>query len=325
MQKKWVVSAKRADFQGIAKRFGIDQVTARIIRNRDVVGDEALEEYLHGSLKDLNDPEQMKDITLAAGLLREKIEQEKHIRILGDYDIDGVQSVYILYSALRRCHAQVDYVIPDRVADGYGLNERLVRQAKEQGTDTLLTCDNGIAAAEEIALAKELGMTVIITDHHEVPYEEAEDGRRVYCIPPADAVVNPKQMDCPYPFKNLCGAAVAFKLVQVLYTLMGFPGEEAFQYLENAAFATVGDVMDLQGENRILVKEGLKSLNHTKNYGMRALASRNQIAPGAIRAYHIGFVLGPCLNASGRLDTAKRAIKMLLAPRQTATMSWAGR
>lgn len=324
MQKKWVVSAKRADFQGIAKRFGIDQVTARIIRNRDVVGDEALEEYLHGSLEDLNDPEQMKDITLAAGLLREKIEQEKHIRILGDYDIDGVQSVYILYSALRRCHAQVDYVIPDRVADGYGLNERLVRQAKEQGTDTLLTCDNGIAAAEEIALAKELGMTVIITDHHEVPYEEAEDGRRVYCIPPADAVVDPKQIDCSYPFKNLCGAAVVFKLVQVLYTLMGFPGEEAFQYLENAAFATVGDVMDLQGENRILVKEGLKSLNHTKNYGMRALASRNQIAPGAIRAYHIGFVLGPCLNASGRLDTAKRAIKMLLAEDEYQAAEYAG-
>ena len=182
MQKKWVVSAKRADFQGIAKRFGIDQVTARIIRNRDVVGDEALKEYLYGSLEDLNDPAQMKDITLAAELLQEKIEQEKHIRILGDYDIDGVQSVYILYSALRRCHAQVDYAIPDRVADGYGLNERLVRQAKQQGTDTLLTCDNGIAAAKEIALAKELGMTVIVTDHHEVPYEEAEDGSRVYCI-----------------------------------------------------------------------------------------------------------------------------------------------
>ena len=324
MQKKWVVSAKRADFQGIAKRFGIDQVTARIIRNRDVVGDEALKEYLYGSLEDLNDPAQMKDITLAAELLQEKIEQEKHIRILGDYAIDGVQSVYILYSALRRCHAQVDYAIPDRVADGYGLNERLVRQAKQQGTDTLLTCDNGIAAAKEIALAKELGMTVIVTDHHEVPYEEAEDGSRVYCIPPADAVVNPKQIDCCYPFKNLCGAAVVFKLVQVLYDLMGFPGEEALQYLENAAFATVGDVMDLQGENRILVKEGLKSLNHTKNYGMRALASRNQLAPGAIRAYHIGFVLGPCLNASGRLDTAKRALKMLLAEDEYQAAEYAG-
>lgn len=324
MQKKWVVSAKRADFQGIAKRFGIDQVTARIIRNRDVVGDEALEEYLHGSLEDLNDPAQMKDITLAAGLLQEKIEQKMHIRILGDYDIDGVQSVYILYSALRRCHAHVDYVIPDRVADGYGLNERLVHEAREEGADTLLTCDNGIAAATEIALAKELGMTVIVTDHHEVPYEETEDGRRIYRIPSADAVVNPKQIECSYPFKNLCGAAVAFKLVQVLYALMGFPSEEALQYLENAAFATVGDVMDLQGENRILVKEGLKSLNRTKNYGMRALASRNQIALGAIKAYHIGFVLGPCLNASGRLDTAKRALKMLLAEDEYQAAEYAG-
>lgn len=324
MQKKWVVSAKRADFKGIAKRFGIDQVTARIIRNRDVVGEEAVEEYLHGSLEDLNDPTQMKDILLAAGLLQEKIEQEKHIRILGDYDIDGVQSVYILYSALRRCHAHVDYVIPDRVEDGYGLNERLVRQAREDGADTLLTCDNGIAAAEEIALAKELGMTVIVTDHHEVPYEEMEDGARVYCVPPADAVVNPKQIDCSYPFKNLCGAAVAFKLVQVLYAQMGFSDEEAFRYLENAAFATVGDVMDLQGENRILVKEGLKSLNHTKNYGMRALASKNQIPLGAIKAYHIGFVLGPCLNASGRLDTAKRALKMLLAEDEYQAAEYAG-
>lgn len=324
MQKKWVVSAKRADFKGIAKRFGIDQVTARIIRNREVVGDEAVEEYLHGSLEDLNDPAQMKDITLAAGLLQENIEQEKHIRILGDYDIDGVQSVYILYSALRRCHAHVDYVIPDRIEDGYGLNERLVRQAREDGADTLLTCDNGIAAAAEIALAKELGMTVIVTDHHEVPYEETEDGARVYCVPPADAVVNPKQKDCPYPFKNLCGAAVAFKLVQVLYAQMGFSGEEALRYLENAAFATVGDVMDLQGENRILVKEGLKSLNHTKNYGMRALASKNQIPLGAIKAYHIGFVLGPCLNASGRLDTAKRALKMLLAEDEYQAAEYAG-
>lgn len=324
MQKKWVISAKRADFKGIANRFGIDQVTARIIRNRDVVGDEAVKEYLQGSLEDLNAPEQMKDILLAAEILQDKIQQGKHIRILGDYDIDGVQSVYILYSALRRCHAQVDYAIPDRMADGYGLNERLVRQAKEEGIDTLLTCDNGIAASGEIALAKELGMTVIITDHHEVPYEKAENGERVYCIPSADAVVNPKQPDCPYPFKNLCGAAVAFKLIQVLYKQRGFPADEAFAYLENAAFATVGDVMDLQGENRILVKEGLKSLNRTRNYGMRALASRNQIPLGAIKAYHIGFVLGPCLNASGRLDTAKRALKMLLAEDECQAAEYAG-
>ncbi len=313
MRKKWVVSAKRADFKGIAKRFHIDQVTARIIRNREVVGDEAMEEYLHGSLADLNDPAQMKDIILAARMLQEKIIQGGHIRILGDYDIDGVQSVYILYSALLRCHAKVDYVIPDRVADGYGLNERLVRQAKEDGADMLLTCDNGIAAYQEIALAKELGMEVIVTDHHETPYTEDAKGKRAYLVPPADAVVNPKQPDCPYPFKELCGAAVAFKLVQSLYAKLGLPAGEALAYLENAAFATVGDVMDLQGENRVLVKEGLKALNQTRNYGMRALALRNKIPLGSIKAYHIGFVLGPCLNASGRLDTAKRALLLLLA------------
>ncbi len=323
MQKKWVIAAKRADFTGIAKRFGIDQVTARIIRNREVVGDEDIDRYLHGTKEDLHDPVQMKDIKAAAELLQQKIKEKKRIRILGDYDIDGIQSVYLLYSALSRCKANVDYVIPDRIADGYGVNERLVRQAKGDGIDTLLTCDNGIAAYQEIALAKELDMTVIITDHHEVPYEE-KAGKRIYRVPPADAVVNPKQPDCPYPFKKLCGAAVAFKLIQVLYRNLGFPAEDAFVYLENVAFATVGDVMDLQGENRILVKEGLKALNHTKNYGMRALAARNQIPPGTIKAYHIGFVLGPCLNASGRLDTAKRALEMLLAEDEQRAAEYAG-
>lgn len=323
VQKKWVVAAKRADFQGIAARFGIDQVTARIIRNREVVGESEIEEYLHGTLADLHEPAQMKDAMLAAELLQDKIKEKKRIRILGDYDIDGIQSVYLLYCALSRCKANADYAIPDRIADGYGVNERLVRQAWEDGVDTLLTCDNGIAAYEEIALAKSLGMTVIITDHHEVPYGETE-GRRLYRIPPADAVVNPKQPDCPYPFKKLCGAAVAFKLVQVLYRSLGFPEEDAFLYLENVAFATVGDVMDLQGENRILVREGLKALNRTENYGMRALAARNQIAPGTIKAYHIGFVLGPCLNASGRLDTARRALEMLLAKDEKQAAEYAG-
>lgn len=311
--EEWVVAAKRADFKGIAERFGIDQVTARIIRNREVVGEQDIEAYLHGTLKDLHDPRLMKDIVLASKLLQEKIQQNKPIRILGDYDIDGIQSVYILYTALKKCKAQVDYAIPDRVSDGYGVNERLVRKAATEGIDTLLTCDNGIAAFQEIALAKELGLTVILTDHHEVPYQELEEGERIYQIPPADAVVNPKQQDCPYPFKSLCGAAVAFKLIQVLFQDLGFVEHEALVYLENAAFATVGDVMALQGENRILVKEGLKALNQTENYGMRALAACSQIELGSVKAYHIGFVLGPCLNASGRLDTAERALKMLLA------------
>lgn len=322
--EQWVVSAKKADFKKIAQQFGIDQVTARIIRNRDVVGEQALKEYLSGTWKDLHDPRQMKDITRASELLQNKIKENRKIRILGDYDIDGVQSVYILYSALGRLKAQVDYEIPDRIVDGYGVNERLIRQAALEGIDTILTCDNGIAAYQEIVLAKELGLTVIITDHHEVPYEEDGDGNRIYQIPPADAVINPKQPDCPYPFKSLCGAAVAFKLIQVLYQDLGISETEAFAYLENAAFATVGDVMDLQGENRILVKEGLKALNHTKNYGIRALAARSNIPPGGINAYHIGFVLGPCLNASGRLDTAKRALEMLLAEDTYQAEEYAG-
>ncbi|MEY8235370.1 single-stranded-DNA-specific exonuclease RecJ [Lachnospiraceae bacterium 66-29] len=321
--EKWVVAAKRADFKKIAEKFGIDQVTARIIRNRDVIGEEAMERYLFGTLNDLHEPRMMKDIELAARILKEKIEQGKQIRILGDYDIDGVQSVYILFAALKRCGAQVDFAIPDRIADGYGVNERLVHQALADGVDTMLTCDNGIAAFQEITLAKELGMTVIITDHHEVPYEEQGEGRS-YRIPPADAVVNPKQPDCPYPFKSLCGAAVAFKLIQVLYEELGFSEEEALIYLENAAFATVGDVMELQGENRILVKEGIKALHQTKNYGIRALAARNQIPLNSIKSYHIGFVLGPCLNASGRLDTAKRALNMLLAENEYQAAEYAG-
>ncbi len=322
--EKWVVSAKKADFKKISSQFGIDQVTARIIRNRDVLGEEAIEEYLHGNRSSLHDPGKMKDMGRAVAILQEKIQKKKKIRIIGDYDIDGIQSVYILYSALRSCGAQVDYAIPDRITDGYGVNERLVRKAAEDGVDAILTCDNGIAAAKELSLAKELGMAVIITDHHEIPYEEGADGEKIFHIPAADAVVNPKQPDCPYPFKELCGAAVAFKLVQALYEKSGLPPEEAWAYLENAAFATVGDVMPLTGENRIIVKEGLKALNQTRNFGIRALAARNQIELGKIKAYHIGFVLGPCLNASGRLDTAKRALDMLLAENEYIAAEYAG-
>ena len=322
--EKWVVSAKKADFKKISSQFGIDQVTARIIRNRDVLGEEAIEEYLHGDRSSLHDPGKMKDMGRAVAILQEKIQKKKKIRIIGDYDIDGIQSVYILYSALRSCGAQVDYAIPDRITDGYGVNERLVRKAAEDGVDAILTCDNGIAAAKELSLAKELGMAVIITDHHEIPYEEGAEGEKIFHIPAADAVVNPKQPDCPYPFKELCGAAVAFKLVQALYEKSGLPPEEAWAYLENAAFATVGDVMPLTEENRIIVKEGLKALNQTRNFGIRALAARNQIELGKIKAYHIGFVLGPCLNASGRLDTAKRALDMLLAENEYIAAEYAG-
>lgn len=312
--EKWYVAAKKADFKGIAERFGIDQVTARIIRNREVVEEEEIRKYLYGTIEDLYSPYTMKDIQKAAGILKEKINYGRRIRIIGDYDIDGVQSVYILYSALKKSGAAVDYAIPDRIADGYGVNIRLIEKAKEEGIDTILTCDNGIAAAEALERAKELGMTVIITDHHEIPYKEDGAGGKISLLPKADAIVNPKQQDCSYPNKHLCGAAVSFKLVQVLYQVIGKEPSEAMEFLENAAFATVGDVMDLTGENRIIVREGLKRLNRTANYGMRALAAINQIEMGAIKSYHIGFVLGPCLNASGRLDTAKRALELLLAP-----------
>lgn len=314
--EKWYVAAKKADFKGIARRFGIDQVTARIIRNRDIIEENDIDKYLNGTVADLYPPEQMKDMEKAVALLQKKIAEEKKIRIIGDYDIDGVQSVFILYSALREAGAKVDYAIPDRIADGYGVNIRLIEKAREEEVDTILTCDNGIAAAEALERAKQLGMTVIITDHHEIPYEEEKAGEKHYLLPQADAIVNPKQPDCPYPNKHLCGAAVAFKLVQVLCKKTG-KEDQAMKFIENAAFATVGDVMDLKGENRIIVKEGLKRLNQTSNYGIRALAAKNNIELGSIKSYHIGFILGPCLNASGRLDTAKRALELLLAPDET--------
>lgn len=320
--EKWVVTAKGADFQGMGEYFSIDPVTVRVIRNRGVVGYEAMEAYLNGNISMLHDPRLMKDMDLAVQILLGKIGNGRKIRIIGDYDIDGVQSTYILLKALESCGALVDIDIPDRITDGYGLNERLVRKAGQDGIDTILTCDNGIAAKDEIALGKSLGMTIIVTDHHEVPYEERE-GERIYRVPNADAVVNPKQSDCPYPFKGLCGAGVAYKLVQALYTWLGRKMEEVWEFLPYAAFATVGDVMELTGENRILVKEGLKRMPDMKNPGLHALMRQNNLRPQEIRAYHIGFILGPCLNASGRLDTAVRALNLLRAREEAEALSLA--
>ena len=311
MKEKWVVSAKKADFQAIGQHFGIDPVLARIMRNRGLTDLQEMNLYLHGTRTDLNDPHLLKDADLAAQILREKIKEKKRIRIIGDYDIDGIQSTYILYCALRRLGADADFVIPDRILDGYGLNERLVTRASQDGIDTILTCDNGISAIDQIHLAKSLGMTVVVTDHHEVPFTEV-DGVRKEKVCEADAVVNPKQQACHYPFKKLCGAAVAFKLVQVLYEVFGLEVSEADCFIENAGFATVGDVMDLQGENRILVKLGLEMLNRTTNIGMKALILQNKLTMGAIKSHDIGFRIGPCLNASGRLDTARLSLKLLL-------------
>ncbi len=320
--EKWVVTAKKADFKALGERFLIDPVVARIIRNRDVVGVEAMEEYLNGDLSMTHNPGLMKDAEWAVDILLEKIREKKKIRIIGDYDIDGVLSTYILLEALEGVGARVDVDIPDRIGDGYGLNERLIRKSHEDGIDTIVTCDNGIAAAEEIALGKSLGMTVVVTDHHEVPFEEEEQGR-CYKLPLADAVVNPKQADCPYPFKGLCGAGVAYKLVCLLYRRIGRRAEETERLLPYAAFATIGDVMDLVGENRILVKEGLKRLQKAENLGLHALMRQNGLLPEDVKSYHVGFVLGPCLNASGRLDTALRALALLRAKTEAEALSLA--
>ncbi|MCI8326582.1 MAG: single-stranded-DNA-specific exonuclease RecJ [Lachnospiraceae bacterium] len=308
--EKWTVMAKRADFYEIGKRFGIDPVIARVIRNRDVITEEEVGLYLGGEIEDLSDSHLLKDIDKAAEILAQKIERQKKIRIIGDYDIDGIQSSYILWEGIERLGGVAETVIPDRVKDGYGVNEHLVELAVQEGADTILTCDNGIAAAPILEKARQAGLTVIITDHHEIPFEEKQ-GQRKEILPKVDAIVNPKQQDCLYPYKALCGAVVAWHLIRVLYERMGRNINETDEFIENAAFATVGDVMELQFENRILVKEGLRRLNRTENIGMRALIQTKNLHMGAIRAYHIGFVLGPCLNASGRLDTAKKALLLL--------------
>lgn len=303
-----MLQTKRADFSGIAARFHISPVTARIIRNRDVEGETAIDRYLNGTLDQLYDPHLMKDMDKAASLILEKIQASARIRIVGDYDIDGVCSTYLLYRGLSRCGGHVDYQIPERIRDGYGINESIIRKAKEDGIDTIVTCDNGIAALEQVRLAKELGMTVIVTDHHEVV--RAEDGSQI--LPEADAVVNPHRDDCPYPFAGICGGVVAYKLVQVLYEQNRIPEQEWKDMLEFAAIATVGDVMKLQDENRILVRWGLKQIPHTASAGLRALVEACGLDIYNLTAYHIGFVVGPCLNASGRLKTAQLALELLL-------------
>lgn len=343
---QWFIAAKKADFNEIAQRFHIDPVIARIIRNRDVIDEEDIRKYLQGNRSDLYAPQLLKDMDRAVKLLQEKIALGARIRIIGDYDADGICSTYILLKGLSACGAIADTVIPHRIKDGYGLNDALIEEAAKEGVDTIVTCDNGIAAGKQIAYAKELGMTVIVTDHHEVPYEEKEDGSRVFFIPEAAAVVDPKQEGCDYPFKNICGAVVAYKLVQRL--LECGAREEAGrtvgrvemddctvwekevqvqepdawmqeeqrkelleELLEIAAFATVCDVMELKDENRIIVKCGLENMEHTRNLGLKALIEVCGLEGKELSAYHIGFILGPCLNATGRLDTAKRALSLL--------------
>jgi len=310
--ENWVLLRKGADFQHISEKFHISLRVASLIRNRDVIGDDAIEKYLNGTIADLYDGMLMKDTDKAVAVLGEKIKENAKIRIIGDYDIDGIQSTYILLEGFRMLGADVDSDIPDRMKDGYGLNRNLIDRALEADVDTIITCDNGIAAAEEIAYAKSMGMTIVVTDHHEVPYTEIGAGRR-YILPEADAVVDPKQEDCTYPFKGLCGAAVAYKLVEALMEAMGKDAEDADYLMENVAIATIGDVMDLVDENRIFVKQGLDMLKRTENLGLKALMGCTGVNVDKLSPYHIGFVIGPCMNASGRLDTAKRALELLEA------------
>lgn len=306
---QWMMHTKKADFAAIAERYSISPVTARIIRNRDVVGDEAVKRYLFGTVMDLYSPSLLPDIDRAVEILKEKIESHAKIRIVGDYDIDGVCSTYILLCALEEAGACRDYEIPDRIRDGYGINEAIIRAAAKDGVDTILTCDNGIAAVEQIRLAKELGMTVIVTDHHDI--QKTDSGEDV--LPPADAVVNPKRRDSRYPYPEICGGMVAFKLMRALYEACGISLEKWENMLEFAAIATVGDVMKLQDENRTVVKEGLKRIARSENLGLLSLIQKNNLDPASITAYHIGFVIGPCLNAGGRLYTAKLALRLLLS------------
>ncbi len=325
----WMVQTKRADFSGLAMRLGVSPVAVRVMRNRGLTEEAEMRKYLYGTLDDLYDPRLMKGMEQAAELIARKLKEGKHVRIIGDYDIDGVCSTYILlkgfqraakelsqrcsleagrYSVEKENDAQIDYEIPDRIKDGYGINESIIRQASADGVDTLVTCDNGIAALREISIAKQLGMTVVVTDHHEVPVDEYGQ-----ILPPADAVVDPKQDGETYPFHEICGAVVAWKLIRVLYEKLGIPESEWTDLLEFAAIATVGDVMKLQDENRLIVKYGLKKIGSTKNTGLRKLIEKNNLDIENLSAYHIGFVIGPCLNAGGRLKSAKVALRMLLA------------
>lgn len=311
MNSKWMVYAKKADFKQIASEYGIDQVLARIIRNRDICGSKDIDMYLNGNLNDIHNPHSMKDADKFVDIITKKIEEHKPVRIIGDYDIDGICSIYILFCGLKAAGADVDYVVPHRINDGYGINGHLIDNAINEGIDTIITCDNGIAAYNQVRYAKDNGITMIVTDHHDVPFE-IKDDKKVYIVPPADAVINPKQADCDYPFKLLCGAGVAYKLISLLYDRLGLDKKELEDYIEFMAIATVGDIVDLIDENRIVVKYGLKHIAHTKNTGLRALIEECQLDINNISSYHIGFVIGPCLNASGRLDTARQAIELML-------------
>ena len=313
MKERWFIKNRKADYKAMSLKYGISELMSKLIINRDIFEDEIIKSYITPEFNRLHNPREMKDLELAVNILKEKINTNKKIRIIGDYDVDGVISVYMLYTALKKCNANVDYEIPDRIKDGYGINEKIIKEAKDDGVDTILTCDNGISAIDQIKYAKELGLTVIVTDHHDIPFVEDENNERIFLRSSADAILNPKQKDCNYKFKSLCGAGVAFKLIEVLYEEFNIDKEECYKLIEFLAIATVCDVVDLIDENRIFVKKGLEKINNTTNLGLGELIRENEIQDKTISVYHLGFIIGPCINASGRLDNAKKGLKLLLA------------
>lgn len=313
MGERWFIKNKRVDYKKMAHKYGITEFMSRLIVNRDILNDGMIKSYINPDFDKLHNPKSMKDLERAVDIICNKISSNKKIRIVGDYDVDGVISVYILYTALKLCKANVDYEIPDRIKDGYGINSNIIKQAKDEEVDTILTCDNGISAIEPIKYAKELGLTVIITDHHDIPFVEDEITNREFVKSEADAVVNPKQQDCEYIFEKLCGAGVAFKLVEVLYEKIGIDKKECYKFMEFLAIATVCDVVDLVDENRIFVKKGLEFINKTTNLGLQELIRECEMIDKNLSVYHLGFIIGPCINACGRLDSAKRGLDLLLS------------
>ena len=309
--EKWLLRNKKVDLKAMSEKYKISQLLCKLMINRDIIDENIINSYINPVYKYLHSPKTMKDVVIAVDIIKRKIQENKKIRIIGDYDVDGIISVFILYTALKKCGANVDYEIPDRIKDGYGINENIVKVAYDEGVDTIITCDNGISAIDQIQYAKDLGLTVIVTDHHDVPFIE-EDGVRTFLSSQADAIINPKQIECEYKFKSICGAGVAFKLMEALYEEIGMDKEECYKLIEFVAIATVCDVVDLIDENRIFVKNGLEMLNNSKNIGINALKKACGLEDKEITAYHLGFVIGPCLNASGRLDSAKKGLELLL-------------
>jgi len=313
MAERWFIKNKKANYKQISNKYGITELMSKLIINRDIINDEMIKSYINPDFDKLHNPREMKDLEKAVDILDDKIKLNKKIRIVGDYDVDGVISVYILYTALKRCNANVDYEIPDRIKDGYGININIIKQAKEDGVDTILTCDNGISAIDPIKYAKDMGLTVIVTDHHDIPFIEDENKTRKFISSSADAIINPKQEECNYKFKQLCGAGVAFKLIEVLYEKLSIDKKECYKLIEFLAIATVCDVVDLIDENRIFVKKGLELINNTTTLGMQELIRECEMNEKTLSVYHLGFIIGPCINACGRLDSAKKGLKLLLS------------